>query len=353
MQTIDTIERWRERISHWPYPEKVKSAAIDYAHRLHVAGFPVVFEFLHLANEIGVSAESLADVVRDSSAFYREFQLPKRRGGSRTIAVPSPVLMQVQRWLLSNVLERIDVGPWCYGFVKGRSVLDNARMHVGCAALLGMDLADFFPSIGIKRVIRIFTRAGYAPKVAYYMAACCCLRGVLPQGAATSPYISNLVAKRLDARIAGYCRKRRLTYSRYADDLSISGRAASADVAAAIARIVREEGFQTNEAKTRLARGREMKIVTGLSVGGRRIALLRKTKRELRQEVHFLRKFGYFEHVARRQVDGDLFYLDRLRGRLAFWRQVEDGNPQPIDLLIVVDEADRKLKGLASATAQF
>jgi hypothetical protein len=189
-----------------------------------------------------------------------------------------------------------------------------------------MDLADFFPSITLRRVISVFRRFGYPPNVAFYLARLCCLNDRLPQGAATSPTLSNIISFRLDARLAGLAKVCGLVYTRYADDLTFSGNSITIKFATIVDEIAQEEGFAVRHEKTHLCRSHGKRIVTGLSVAGSKLAVPREYKRELRQDLHHIFAHGYLSHIKKRKIR-DPFYLDALYGRLMFWKWIEPENP--------------------------
>lgn len=282
-------------------------------------------------------------MVNRTQGFYHEFKIPKRRGGFRRIEVPSPSLLNTQKWILINILENIELHVDAFGFRKNISIIDNANKHLGCSYLLKMDLKDFFPSINVKRVINVFLRSGYAPNVSYYLAKLCCNHERLPQGAATSPYLSNIIAKKLDARIRGLCDLNKWSYSRYADDIAISGEFISPRVISIISDIILSEGFKTNNEKTVLVKGNGKKIVTGLSVVGEKVTLPRKYKRDLKKEIHFINRFGMVAHCEYIGVR-DPVYLDRLEGRVRFWLSIEPENSQALRALSVLRKEDERLR---------
>jgi RNA-directed DNA polymerase len=305
---------------------------------------PVIFDLGHLAALLGLEKIDLARIVGAPSRFYREFTIPKRRGGEREIAAPYPLLLEIQRWIGKNILLKEVVHDAAQGFVVGRSIVTNAKMHVGVPCILKMDIAEFFPSISIARVIGIFQGAGYPPKVAYYLASLCCRDGRLPQGAATSPAISNIVGKPIDRRIAGLAARLNLNYTRYADDMTLSGRSIPLDLPARVEKIVRAEGFSINGGKTVLSLHGGKRIVTGLSVSGDVPKLPRKKRREIRKEVHFLNRFGFHKH-SERIGSADPLYLERLLGQLAFWGQVEPDNMYVRNAISIV-QSHRRVLGI-------
>jgi RNA-directed DNA polymerase len=161
--------------------------------------------------------------------------------------------------------------------------------------------------------------------VSFFLSSLCFKEGHLPQGAATSPTLSNLVARRLDARLKGFAAKKSLRYTRYADDIIFSGTTIERDTINVSSEIIADEGFSVNHAKTQLLGLDSKKIVTGISITNGKLALPRKSIRMIKQEAHFLLKYGYFSHM---DVTGkrDPILIERLLGRTAFWLQVDPGN---------------------------
>ena len=191
----------------------------------------------------------MASVVNATQAHYRRFSIPKRRGGKRQIDAPYPLLLDCQRWINRHILMSIPVHPAATAYVKDMSLLANVQPHLAQKCLFRIDLRDFFPSISTRRIVAQFRRVGYAKNVAFYLAALCCLNGRLPQGAATSPALSNLVSVRMDRRLASLSTRADLTYTRYADDLSFSGEYIGSQFRRSVCRIIEECGFIINEEK--------------------------------------------------------------------------------------------------------
>jgi hypothetical protein len=233
--------------------------------------------------------------------------IPKRSGGERLLSVPRACLRQVQNRIREMILDRLAVEEPAQGFVKGRNVLTNALPHSGQRLVLRMDLADFFPSIGFGRVRSVFRRAGYSPAVASILALLCteCPRVSeesaagrvwratgprgLPQGACTSPALSNLVCRHLDRRLQGLAASLHVRYTRYADDLTFSaGRHLEPKIGWLLTRvreIVESEGFRIREEKTRVQRRNVAQRVTGLVVNDRP-GVPRAEVRRLRAILH-------------------------------------------------------------------
>jgi retron-type reverse transcriptase len=238
---------------------------------------------------------------------YISFTVPKKSGGQRTLHAPHRDLAAAQRWIFENVLNRLPVESPAHGFVAGRSTLSNAQPHTGRAVVVNLDLSDFFPSITFPRVRSVFHRAGYSPAVATILALLCteCPRTKvihsgttyhvatgprgLPQGACTSPALSNQVARRLDRRLGGLAKKLSLTYTRYADDMTFSGGTEANErvgyLMARVRHIAEAEGFAVNIKKSRVQRRNTAQQVTGLVVNDK-VGVRRKDVRQLRAILH-------------------------------------------------------------------
>jgi len=242
---------------------------------------------------------------------YRRFTIPKRDGSERAIWAPMKRLKAAQRWILRNVLERLPVHGESHGFLAGRSIASNAAAHAGSKIILKVDLKDFFPTITLRRAKGIFRRAGYRDPIATLMALLCteAPREIverdgktyyvamgprcLPQGAPTSPALTNTICLRLDRRLSGLAKKLGWRYTRYADDLTFSlpeghaGKPQLGLLIGSIGRIAADEGFQVHPKKTRVSRSGSRQQVTGLVVNGAGAPRApRKLKRQIRAAIH-------------------------------------------------------------------
>ncbi|MDX1525891.1 MAG: retron St85 family RNA-directed DNA polymerase [Pseudidiomarina maritima] len=299
---------------------------------------PIIFELEHLSKVLGIEQSVLSAMIASANKFYRVFSIPKRKGGRRTICSPYPSLLSVQQWIYSNILSKVEVHSAAHGFVCGRSIVTNASCHVNKSALLKMDLKDFFDSIPINWVVSLFSSLGYPKNVSYYLASLCCLENSLSQGAATSPSLSNILLYQLDERLMRLSKSHYLTYTRYADDMSFSGKYISQRFQDSVKTIVEEFGLTVNSKKTSLRVGKSKKAITGLNVTGERVLVSKKFKRRLRQEIYFIKKFGYLSHINKLKIR-DPEYKASLLGKLAFIKQVEPDND-------FADEAIATLKNL-------
>lgn len=248
------------------------------------------------------------------SIHYRRFTIPKRDGSERPIWAPLPRLKEAQRWVLHNIVERLPVHGAAQGFLAGRSIATNAAVHTNAKIVLKMDVKEFFPTVTWRRVKGVFRRAGYRDRIATLLALLCTeapreiveLDGTtyfvslgprcLPQGAPTSPALTNALCLRLDRRLTGLAAKLGWRYTRYADDLTFSlpvshgGPPKLGALLGCVKRVVEAEGFTVKTEKTRIHRSGGRQAVTGLIVNGDgspRVS--RKLKREIRAAVHNLK----------------------------------------------------------------
>ncbi len=247
-----------------------------------------------LAAILGYSASSLAYILykRPNVGRYFSFNIPKRSGGMRAIEAPDERLKALQR-KLAGILEECNAeitnrrgfpDAFAHGFERGRSIITNAWPHKNRRFVLNLDLEGFFPSINFGRVRGFFLKNrnfGLHPKVATVIAQIACFNNALPQGAPSSPIISNLVAHLLDIRLGRLAAATKCTYSRYADDLTFSTN--QRDFPASLAYEVLEperrwalaepllteihrSGFAVHPTKTRMQRRPSHQVVTGLTV---------------------------------------------------------------------------------------
>lgn len=273
-------------------PAETANRMIAYVDRLLEGNLPVIFDLEHLSRLTAVRRGKLTSMIYKPERFYRHFRIPKRSGGSRDINAPTAILKECQRWILRHILERVPASDSAQGFTKGRSIITNAAQHAGKLMVINLDVKDFFPSIGWDRVFHLFRALGYSKKVCFYLSSLCTCNGVLPQGAPTSPVLSNMVAKHLDARLNGLATHLGFTYSRYADDLTFSGDGSPASIIPVVREILEEEGFRLNESKVRIMRSHKRQEVTGLVVN-RTPSVKRSHVRWLRQQTYYLKKFGF------------------------------------------------------------
>ncbi len=235
------------------YDPEYLGALIVHGEKVAANLVPVVFSLAHLANLSRTLYSDLHGFVSRSNIHtkdfpYKNFPIAKRTGGRRWISIPVPPLMAVQQWIGQNILNSVAPHAAAFAYVPKRRLLDHAQRHCGATWLVKVDVKDFFSNISERQVFQVFLRLGY-PKLLSFEMARLCTRvtpkregakwtntfgehsitdydcryvGSLPQGAPTSPALSNLVCAELDRDLSDFAISKSATYSRYADDLCFS-----------------------------------------------------------------------------------------------------------------------------------
>lgn len=250
------------------------------------------FDSVELARRLGLSENELHNTPID----YAERHIPKRRNGTRLLHVPDPKLKHLQRRILRRLLKRLRVHPAAVGFEPGLSIAHNAGMHVGQAVVIKMDIVDFFPSTSAERVEKYFRRIGWNAEAAALLTKLTTHDGGLPQGAPTSPRLSNLVNHVMDAQIQRRVKRYKGTYTRYADDITISfpkdyPRHVRGTIQG-VRRIAKAHGYTIHvRHKLRVVRRHQQQRVTGLVVN-EKVQLPREKRRWLRAVEHRVKTTG-------------------------------------------------------------
>lgn len=273
----------------------------------------------------------------------RTFRLRKKHGGYREIIAPKGAFAHISR-VLNVVLQAYEEPtPWACGFVRGRSVVDNARPHVGKRYVLSLDLKDFFPSITRQQVADCLAAEpfGFSPQAVELISGLCTARldgqDVLAQGFATSPTLSNFVCREMDEQLAALAKQQAVTYTRYADDLTFSSDAdvlrPTGDFVQRVEDIVRSHGFELNGSKTHLQRRGRRQAVTGLMVTDK-VNVARRYVRQVRSQLYIWERYGYAEACnaawkhyrlqhGKTKGQGHFVNLDAvLRGKLNYLKMV-------------------------------
>jgi RNA-directed DNA polymerase len=286
---------------------------------------------------------------------YRSFLIPKRSGGTREILAPNRRLKEVQSKL--NLLLQAVYFPKrklsAHGFLPERNIVTNAELHVERKHVLNLDLREFFPSINFGRVRGMFKSTPYNlhPDIATILAQICCFNNQIPQGAPTSPIISNMICAKMDSQLQRLAKSYNCIYTRYADDLTFSTYRIQFPVALAsrtqegqvelgsqLVNVIEENGFTINQAKVRLQTRPWRQEVTGLVVN-EFPNVERKYVRQIRAMLHAWEKHGYeasqevflraHDPKHRTSSDNGRLYAQVVKGRIDFLGMVR-GKEHPI-----------------------
>lgn len=304
-----------------------------------------------VATLLGVSPGYLRVVLRDARR-YSVFHIPKKKGGTREIAAPTKPILALQQKLL-RFFERMYAGRYsAHGFIKNKSIKTNAQRHVKARIVLNLDLLDFFPSINFGRIRGILRSKPYrlGAEASRIIADLCCRNRTLPQGAPTSPILSNMICAKLDSELKALAKKYHCVYTRYADDLTFSTPASTLPAAIAhlpteadnqlrlgddLLQIIRLNGFSINHNKVRLRTRHQRQEVTGLTVN-KFPNVQRRFVRQVRSMLHAWQKFGYYaaerEFIAkfdRRSRKRPLSFKRVLKGKIDFIGHIR-GDTDPL-----------------------
>lgn len=261
---------------------------------------------------------------------YRKAKLPKRNGGVRTLFIPDYLLWNIQKNILKKLLNERAVSTYAKAYFPGASLKENANVHVGADVILKMDIKDFFENITYLMVYQqAFPEIYYPSAIRTLLAHLCCYKDMLPQGAVTSPAISNLVMLPFDNYIGTWCKERKLRYTRYCDDLTFSGTFDAKEVKQKVRSCLQAFGFEVNPGKTRVQTKQQRQSVTGIVVN-EKLQVSKDYRRRLRQEVYLCEKYREVQQLQRLigkvsyvlQINPDDAYFQNAYRRLqAMWKQ--------------------------------
>lgn len=363
--------------SFYPYPRRFLDYSLDTNQpRLAKFELPVFQTPRQLADWLGIRIGELAWLVHfntsdrrpsDEQRSHYVYRWIKKRSASleagapnshpvltqwRLIEAPKQTLKAVQRKILTEIVEKVPTHPAAHGFVRGRSIVSNAKPHVGQAVVIKLDLQNFYANVTYSRVVAIFRSIGYCREAAIWLARLTTsavpwslsvpdgdegtkslyVRRHLPQGAPTSPALANLSAFGLDVRLSGLIKKFGGNYTRYADDLTISGnddfRYALRCVIPLTEQIVQSERFSLNHRKRKVIRRGRRQLVTGVVVNQK--ANIRRDEFDLLKAILTnCVKLG--PSTQNRESHED--FAAHLRGRIAFVRHLNRSRGEKLQRL--------------------
>jgi RNA-directed DNA polymerase len=344
-------------------PVETLQNSLTQATQAQSRGVPAILTLRHLAQHTGVPYTFLRECVQRSvSEPYRFFRVAKRSGGYRLICIPHPLLHQAQSWLARHVLGIQVPHHAAFAYVRKKGVVDCAQLHCGSRWLIKLDVQQFFESISERQVYHAIRSIGYQPLIAFELSRVCTrtanhapLRyrrrrwsnshaarthraipsylkwhvGHLPQGAPTSPPLSNLALHNLDDQLCGLAAARGTVFTRYADDLVFSTSSKSftrnnaMELVSSVFQAMLKFGLRPHTAKTHIAPPGARKVVLGLLVDSDRPRLRRQFRQKLEVHVHYLEKLGPTEHAMQRGFRSIFAMQQYIRGLLSYARQVE------------------------------
>jgi len=274
-----------------------------------------------------IAYREIRGLAQNRHQYYRPLEIPKASGGTRQLLAPCGLLRTHQEFIQRTILDVLPVDPHAFAYRKGVEMADCARPHLGQGVLLHLDLSDFFGSVTEDMVFDCLREAtGYSGSLCRFLSRLCTYKNRLPQGAVTSPTLSNLVFRPCDQALAELADAHGMHYTRYSDDLFFSGPAdlPLGDVLLDIRGILLSHGFRINRDKTTVRGQQHRQSVLGLTVNDR-LQPTRTYRRQLLQELHYLERFG---RGAKGVLEaGDyLRYLQQLQGKVAYALHIDPDN---------------------------
>lgn len=316
---------------------------IEYADALSAKKLPVIFSLHHLSLLLDIPLSKIKYIIENRAEHYKYYHIKKRRGGTRMISSPFLTLKEIQRWINENILSNVDISNSATGFKRNCSIKQNAIPHERKNYIINLDLLKFFDSISEFKVFQVFVNLGYAKNLAIDLAKLTTVPlnkdyynkfnssekkifrkyfnkgiGVLPQGAPSSPMLSNIILGNLDKKMEFLAFQTQCSYSRYADDITISNNIREKlPIKKELISIIKSEGVFVNFRKMRLYGKGQRQIVTGLTIANG-IHVPKAYRKDIYKHLYFCLKFGPESHVKKIGQDDKNFFREWLIGRINF-----------------------------------
>ena len=259
---------------------------------------------------------------------YRVYKIKKKNGKYRTIYEPNQILKHIQRQILHNILDNKAISKYATAYHKGVSLKDNVILHVNKKIILKLDIKNFFDNISFLDIYNCCFSIEYFPKsVGMILTYLCTYDDHLIQGPPTSAYISNLVMKEFDEEIGSMCSENNISYTRYSDDMTFSGDFNPSEIIKIVRRKLYKLGLELNNNKIHVIHTSSSQIVTGIVVN-KKAQVKSKYRKQIRQEVHYIKKFGVESHLKMIKFNNNSKkYLNMIYGKILFILQInEDDN---------------------------
>lgn len=280
-------------------------------------------ELSSLEQDLGFSAKTLYAVSNSLDKHYRTAAIPKKSGGDRKLRVPDELLKAIQHQITEVLILPRPISRYAKAYYPGSSTIRNAKHHVGQSLVLKLDILHFFDSIRYSDVKDlVFPSEVYAEPLRILLTMLCYHKDALPQGAPSSPAITNVIMAEFDEILGRRCNLQGIRYTRYCDDMTFSGDFDPESVIAFVREELRKRGFLLNNQKTRIRRSGTRQSVTGIVVN-EKLSIPADYRRKLRQELYFVQKYGVSDHLRRiRSNTPEKTYIHQLLGRVNYVLQV-------------------------------
>ncbi len=257
---------------------------------------------------------AIANQIKDN---YYIYEIPKKSGGVRKIYAPNYTLKYIQKQIVRNLLQEQRISKYAKAYYKGATLKENAVIHQKKSVILKLDLQNFFESITFKQVYEeVFYM--YPENIRVLLTNLCLYDNRLPQGAPTSPYISNIVMREFDERIGKWCKDKKINYTRYSDDLTFSGVFEPKEIIKKVKEELYKRNLKLNKKKIHVIKNSMQQRVTGLVVN-QKIQVAKSYRKEIRKEMYYIRKYGIKSHLEKiNSSKNKEEYINCLKGKINF-----------------------------------
>ena len=275
-------------------------------------------ELASIEQDLGFPARTLYGLSNHLEKHYHNVFIPKSDGSKRKLSVPDRILKRVQRSIADNILAQYPISRYAKAYKVGSSVQHNARPHTGKKTVLKLDIEGFFDHILYSQVKDIvFCKEKFAEPIRVLLTMLCYYKESLPQGAPTSPAITNIILYDFDEAVGEFCSKRGIAYTRYCDDMTFSGDFDAKEIMAFVKSELGKLGLYLKNRKTAHVPASKRQVVTGIVVN-EKLNITKEYKKSIRQEMYYVKRFGLDGHLDRCGISDRQHYVSSLRGRIAF-----------------------------------
>ena len=288
-------------------------------------------ELSSIEKDLGFSAKTLYGLSNTLEKHYHTVYLPKSDGSKRKLSVPDLVLKLVQKSIADNILIQYPISKYAKAYKPGSSIKKNARPHVGKKKILKLDIEGFFDHILYSRVKdTVFYEEKYSESIRILLTMLCYYNDSLPQGAPTSPAITNIIMYDFDETVGAFCNEKNIAYTRYCDDMTFSGDFDEKEIISFVKNVLFKFGLHLNNRKTAVVPATKRQCVTGIVVN-EKMNITKDYRKKVRQEVYYIRKFGLDGCLNNMGISDKERYLLSLKGRIAFVLQTIPNNCEFIE----------------------
>ena len=288
-------------------------------------------ELASIEQDLGFSARTLYGLSNHLEKHYHNVFIPKSDGSKRKLSVPDLILKRVQKSIADNILVQFPVSRYAKAYKVGSSVQRNAQPHIGKKKLLKLDIEGFFDHILYSQVKDIvFCEEKFAEPIRILLTMLCYYKESLPQGAPTSPAITNIIMFDFDETVGAFCNKKNIAYTRYCDDMTFSGDFDEGEVITFVKNELFKLGLFLKKRKTVVVPASKRQTVTGIVVN-EKLNITKEYKRNIRQEMYYIQKFGMDEHLNKLGISDKRGYLLSLKGRISFVLQTIPNNREFVE----------------------